>query len=137
MRDIYQFLENFFYLIRKTGLLIDANPAKVIKAQFKEIAMIARDESFNDMTICLDGATFIGCKFDRCRLTFSGVLAVNLEKNEFNECIWEFSGPAQNTIGFMTLLYSGGAKELIESTFKNIQTGTIGGRRADDKEPAG
>lgn len=94
--------------------------------------MIAREQSFNDMTICLDGATFIGCKFDRCRLTFSGILAVTLEKNEFNECTWEFTGPAQATVGFMTQLHAGGAKELIESTFKNIQAGIVGGRRADD-----
>ncbi|HFC05125.1 MAG TPA: hypothetical protein ENJ55_05410 [Rhizobiales bacterium] len=57
---------------------------------------------------------------------------MTLEKNEFTGCTWEFTGPAQNTVGFMTQLYAGGAKDLIENTFKSIQQGAIGARRSGD-----
>lgn len=96
--------------------------------------MIAQNQQFTNLVICLDGATFINCKFEGCRLTYSGILPVTLAQNEFNDCTWEFSGPAQNTIGFMTQLYTGGAKELIESTFKNIQEGAVDTRRSGDSK---
>ncbi len=83
--------------------------------------MIARGQIIKDTRICLDGASFYECRFQRCRLIFSGLLPVTLEGCTFDNCSWEFSGPAQNTLSFMTMLYTQGAKDLIESTFAHIK----------------
>jgi hypothetical protein len=83
--------------------------------------MIARKQTFKDVTIFLDGSNFVECAFERCTLVYSGLMLVGLEANSFKQCKWEFSGSAQNTIVFMSVLYRGGAQELIEATFDNIR----------------
>jgi hypothetical protein len=82
--------------------------------------MIAHNKKFHDIRVSLDGATFVGCTFERCTLLFSGVLPCHLAENTFNNCKWELAGPASQTIGFMTAIYSQGGEltELVESTFK-------------------
>jgi hypothetical protein len=83
--------------------------------------MIAQKQTFKDLTISLDGSTFVGCTFNHCKLIYSGMLPVTLEDNVFNNCSWDFSGAARNTVGFMSALYMGGGKELIEATIDNIR----------------
>jgi hypothetical protein len=83
--------------------------------------MIGRNQTFENITISLDGGSFYGCTFSRCRLQFSGLLPVVLEGGTFNECIWEFLGTASNTVAFMTALYKAGARDLIEGTFRTIR----------------
>lgn len=96
--------------------------------------MIAHNKKFHDTTVVLDGSTFAGCTFDRCMLIFSGLLPVHLEGCGFNECKWSFSGPAANTVGFMSAVHAmgGGATQLIEQTFENIRKQATGQRRAGD-----
>ncbi len=89
--------------------------------------MIAEKMAFEDKTIVLDGGSFYACKFKNCTLIFSGVLSVTMDGCSFDDCEWQFSGSAENTIRFMQALYAGGAKELIENTFRNI--------RGEDIEP--
>ena len=83
--------------------------------------MIADKMKFKGKKIVLDGGSFYHCKFDGCILVFSGLLPVTLDNNSFNNCSWEFSGPASDTIAFMTALYASGAKDLIENTLQNIR----------------
>ena len=83
--------------------------------------MIAKNQTFTDTAISLDGASFYECTFNRCKLQFSGVLPVVLEGSRMNDCNWEFAGPAANTVGFMAALYKAGARDLIEGAFRTIR----------------
>jgi hypothetical protein len=96
--------------------------------------MIAQEQHFHDITVYLDGSTFLGCAFERCRFVFSGLIPSHLEGCRFTECKWEFAGPAANVIGFLTSLYSlgGGGKDLVEKTFESIRKNATGQRRPGD-----
>ena len=83
--------------------------------------MFARKQKFENVTIFLDGSSFIECNFENCTLIYSGLLPAALNTSSFNNCRWEVSGAAQNTVGFMADLYRAGAQELIEATFDNIR----------------
>lgn len=83
--------------------------------------MIARNQTFEDVTISLDGGSFYGCSFHRCKLQFSGLLPVILDGSHFDNCHWEFSGPATTTVWFMSALYKAGAHEIVEGTFQAIR----------------
>ena len=83
--------------------------------------MIADNITFKGKKIVLDGGSFYNCEFDRCILVFNGLLPVTLEGCSFNDCSWEFRGPAANTLGFMKALYQGGATDLIENTLQGIR----------------
>ena len=94
--------------------------------------MIARDQTFSDLTIFLDGGTYTGCTFERCKFVVSGILPIYLVGNKVIRCRWEFAGPAANTIRFMTSLYAGGAHHLIEQIFDTIRKNSTGQRRSGD-----
>ena len=87
--------------------------------------MITEKMTFEGKTIVLDGGSFYACYFKSCTLNFNGVLPVAMHECSFDDCKWQFSGPAQNTIVFMQALYAGGAKDLIENTFQNIRGETV------------
>ena len=82
--------------------------------------MIAQNKTFKGRQISLDGSAFDGCTFDKCNLIFSGYMPTFLENCTFNDCTWEFTGPASNTISFMKKLHAGGATDLIENTCGQI-----------------
>ena len=83
--------------------------------------MIARNKKYSDARIAIDGSSFYGCTFDQCTFVFSGLLPVVLEGSTFNDCKWEFDGPARNTIEFMRAMHEGGARDLIEGTIEKIR----------------
>ncbi len=82
--------------------------------------MIAQNKTFKGRQVSLDGSAFDGCTFDKCHLVFSGYIPVSLENCNFNNCKWEFSGPALNTVRFMTALHAGGATDLIGNICRQI-----------------
>ena len=67
--------------------------------------MIALNQKYEDLTITLDGGTFHGCSFLRCRLRFSGLALPDLDRNSFEQCEWDFVGPAHDTLVFLQALY--------------------------------
>ena len=93
--------------------------------------MIAEGQTFKNIQVQLDGSTFRGCTFEACILLFSGLMPVSLDNNSFNDCRWEFTGSAALAVGFMTALYAGGGRDIIERTFQSIRAGG-GGRRTGD-----
>jgi hypothetical protein len=82
--------------------------------------MIAKDQTFTAMTICLDGGTYTNCRFERCTIIVSGVLPISLESPNFIDCQWRFVGPASTTLAFMSAMHRAGARELIEQTCNAI-----------------
>lgn len=83
--------------------------------------MIARNQTFTDMVVYLDGASLYDCTFERCTIVISGVLPATLHNPRFVNCSWRATGPAENTISFFASLYRAGAKDLIEATFERIR----------------
>jgi len=83
--------------------------------------MIAQNQTFNDITVYIDGGTYTGCTFTRCVMVVSGILPAQIAGNKFIECKWEFSGPAANTVGFLISLYAGGASDFVEKIFDAIR----------------
>jgi hypothetical protein len=84
--------------------------------------VIALNQTFADLTITLDGGTFHGCTFERCRLRFSGLALPDLGGNSFNQCEWDFIGPARDTLAFLQVLYHDqGGGSLIERIFGLIR----------------
>jgi hypothetical protein len=79
------------------------------------------EQSFTDQAITIDGDEYIGCTFTRCQLIFTGGSIPLLTGNTFNGCQWIFDEAASRTIQFMSALYSGGHKSLIEDTIKGIR----------------
>ncbi len=88
--------------------------------------MIAENTTFKGRKINIDGGSFYSCQFDGCTLVFSGLMPATLDDCDFNNCSWEFNGPASNTIVFMKAFYAGGGKELIENIFQNIRGQSTG-----------
>jgi hypothetical protein len=94
--------------------------------------MIAQNQTFNDITVYIDGGTYTGCTFTRCILVVSGILPAQIAGNKFIECKWEFAGPAANTMVFLTSLYAGGASDFVEKIFDAIRKNT-GGLKPGDR----
>jgi hypothetical protein len=95
--------------------------------------MIAADQTFKGATIFIDGGAFARCKFEGCILVFSGLIPAHLEGCYFNNCKWEFAGPAANTFGFLATLYAAGARELVEKTFDNIRKSSASARHPGER----
>ncbi|MDF1606907.1 hypothetical protein PZ897_01820 [Hoeflea sp. YIM 152468] len=83
------------------------------------------NRSFVEKAVMLDGSTFSDCVFSHCRLVYSGGDIPVLTGCQFNECNWQFSGDAANTIAFLSSMYQGGFDRLIESTFHEIRRGAM------------
>ena len=85
--------------------------------------MIGLNQRFEDLTITLDGGTFHGCTFLRCRLRFAGLAMPDLGGgNSFEGCEWDFVGAAGNTLGFLqTLFHDHGGAELVERVFGAVR----------------
>lgn len=84
--------------------------------------LVGRDATFADTLIDLDGSTYTGCTFERCRIRYGGGDLKVLSVNRFSHCNFEFIGPAQNTLVFLKSLYHGGGKDLVESILADIRT---------------
>jgi hypothetical protein len=80
------------------------------------------DTIFEDTGVDLDGHSFVGCTFNRCRVMYSGGNFVDLKVNTFRDCFWEFKGPAAHTLQFLRALYHGcgGGRELVEQTMRQF-----------------
>ena len=88
----------------------------------READMITQKQTLKNLTIQLDGGTFVGCTFESCELVFNGLMGATFVNCTFGKNIkWRFAGPASNTIDFMKALYQSGGGELIENTFRQIR----------------
>jgi hypothetical protein len=84
-------------------------------------SMIAKNQTFSDVTVYLDGSSFYDCTFERCTIVFSCILPTTLHNPRFVDCRWEAAGPAEAMMKFMASLYKVGARDLIEATFSRIR----------------
>ncbi len=85
--------------------------------------MIALNQRFENLTITLDGGTFHGCTFVRCRLVFNGLAMPDLGGgNSFEQCEWDLVGAAGNVLAFLQLLYHDhGGTDLVDKVFGAVR----------------
>ena len=86
-----------------------------------------RDQEFVDQVIDLDGNTFSGCTFIRCRIVFRAKASCSLSVCRFKEnSQWFLGGPASGTMQFLSMLYQEGGetgREQVEQFFQKVRTG--------------
>jgi hypothetical protein len=85
--------------------------------------MIAENQTFTGKRIQLDGSSFTNCRFNECRLVFNGLVGFELVGSHFQDCRYDFEGPARETIQFMRSIYhtGGDSAALIERIFEDIR----------------
>jgi hypothetical protein len=88
--------------------------------------MRIQEHTFENQEVVLDFHEFDHCVFTKCKMKVFGYGPFTLANSEITDCRWEFAGPAASTIQVMTMLYHGGAKDLIEATIANIRKGPKG-----------
>jgi hypothetical protein len=79
------------------------------------------EKKFNDETVVLDSNTFDRCEFTNCTLEYSGGKPPVMKNCGLTESLFSFSDQASDTIAFLTGMYHGGFKTVIEETFDQIR----------------
>ena len=84
-------------------------------------------KTFKDQQVAIDGDSFEKCKFDRCRIVYSGGDHTSMSHCVFeNGCAFELDGAAARTMAYLQGLYhhmGAGGMRLVEDTFNNIRRG--------------
>lgn len=81
--------------------------------------------NYNHQTVILDGETFSDCVFASCRLVYSGGEPPQFQGCQFDDCEWKFEGAAAQTLTYLKLMWSVGAKPAVQTMIKEI---TVAGR---------
>lgn len=81
--------------------------------------------NYNHQTVVLDGETFSHCQFTACRLVYSGGEPPKLDGCHFDACEWKFEEAAAQTLSYLKLMWSVGAKSAVQTMIKEI---TVAGR---------
>lgn len=89
--------------------------------------MFAKDQTFKNVDIYLDGGSFYDCIFKGCKITLTGQMPFTLVGCNFDSCQWAVAGLAGETLKILTILYQAGAAEMIETTFDAIRGKKPGG----------
>jgi len=76
--------------------------------------------SYNHQTVQLDGETFSNCDFAACRLVYSGGALPEFESCRFDNCDWKFEDGAAQTLAYLKLMWSVGAKPTVQTLIKEI-----------------
>ncbi len=83
------------------------------------------NQSFQDTDIVLDGNDYYDCQFANCNLIYRGGEPPDIRDCSFSGCRVTFEGSAGNTVTFLTKLYHGGFKRIIEHTLDNIRANRL------------
>ena len=81
--------------------------------------------SYNHQTVSLDAGDFRDCEFSNCRLIYSGGPLPRTDNCRFTDCEWALQGPAADTLAFLKIMWSVGAKSDVQEAIKEI-TATTG-----------
>jgi hypothetical protein len=81
---------------------------------------------FTQETLQLDGESFEGCEFRKCRLVYTGGEVPKFTDCRFDACDWKFEGPAARTLEHLKVVWGAGGKALVQGLIKEI---TVAGGR--------
>ncbi len=85
-------------------------------------------EKISKKQITLDGNRFVDCEISNCVLVYKGGVLPVLRDCQINDCQWNFSDQAANTLQFMAAMYNGmgmGGMEIVDQTIINIRNNTL------------
>lgn len=83
-------------------------------------------EIFKGKEIVLDGNEYEDCQFYDCRLVYEGgTLPIIRGRSTFDRSRFAMQGEASRTLNFMIMLYSMGAKDMVEKVFDAIRSGAL------------
>lgn len=85
-------------------------------------------EKISNKQVTLDGNSFIDCEISSCVLVYKGGTLPVLRDCQINDCQWNFSDQAANTLQFMSAMYNGmgmGGMEIVDQTIINIRNNTL------------
>ena len=80
---------------------------------------------FSHETVKLDGEAFSSCEFTGCRMVYAGGETPQFDSCRFQDCEWKFEGAASQTLAYLRVMWTVGAKEAVQTTIKDI---TVAGR---------
>jgi len=86
--------------------------------------MVIKNYTFEAEPVLMDYHDFRHCTFKKCRLIFCGYSAVVADSCRFEDCRWEFGGPAFATLQFLATLHQGGSemgKAIVQQAIAIIQ----------------
>ncbi|MDQ3692097.1 MAG: hypothetical protein M3464_00515 [Chloroflexota bacterium] len=85
-------------------------------------------QTFDNQTIEVDGQAYEKCQFIECRIIFRGIEGVSFDECTFTRCDWRFSGPARNTLSYLSAIYRGlddPGQEMVEGIFDGVRFGLV------------
>jgi hypothetical protein len=85
-------------------------------------------QTFKNETIDIDYNEFFNCKFENCVLVYHGGKPPLMTKCDLSASSFSFAEGAAATVQFMTAMYHGGFKVVIEQTFENIKANKSAGK---------
>jgi hypothetical protein len=91
--------------------------------------MVYENLLITDEDVEVDKQIFRNCRFVESRIIYRGGKVPEFTNCAFESCQWVFDGPAEDTIQYFALLYSGlglGGQELVEGIFDSIRQGGVG-----------
>jgi hypothetical protein len=79
------------------------------------------DSTFTDTTVQLDGNSYVGCRFIRCEILYSGgALPGEFGDNVLEHCRFRFTDAAERTVQLLAAFHGSGMHELVRETLKQI-----------------
>lgn len=80
------------------------------------------EQTFNGVTVNMDGNAFDRCQFANCTLVYSGGEIPSMQNCSLDGCRWNFTDAAQRTLQFLHALYNDpAAKPLVEQIFEAVR----------------
>ena len=85
-------------------------------------------EKINNKQITLDGNSFVDCEISNSILIYKGGVLPVLRDCQINDCQWNFTDQAANTLQFLAAMYNGmgmGGMDIVDQTIVNIRNNTL------------
>lgn len=85
-------------------------------------------EKISNKQIILDGNQFVDCEISNSILIYKGGVLPVLRDCNINDCQWNFSDQAANTLQFLSAMYNGmgmGGMDIVDQTIVNIRNNTL------------
>ena len=85
------------------------------------MALVAKDRTFEDVNITLDGAHLTGCIVKKCKVHYNGGEIPTLAKTSFQDCKFLFGDAAERTLRFLSHMYRSGNQKTIDGLFELLR----------------
>ena len=87
------------------------------------MAMKAKSCTFRNAVVHVDGHSYHGCRFERCRLVYSGGDLPSMVDCEFLRCRWTLDGAAARTLRLMKAMTvrGGSMRALVERSLGLVE----------------